>query len=83
MAIALGIIGGSGVYDIEGLTHVRRRARAHAVRRPLRFVYASAAWASIELCFLPRHGVGHRLLPSEINSRANIWGFKKLGVERS
>jgi 5'-methylthioadenosine phosphorylase len=81
MAIALGIIGGSGVYDIEGLTHVRRVR----VRTPFgepSDSYTLGRLGDQELCFLPRHGVGHRLLPSEINSRANIWGFKKLGVER-
>jgi 5'-methylthioadenosine phosphorylase len=81
MAIALGIIGGSGVYDIEGLTHIRRVR----VRTPFgdpSDSYVVGRLGEQELCFLPRHGVGHRLLPSEINSRANIWGFKKLGVER-
>jgi 5'-methylthioadenosine phosphorylase len=81
MAMALGIIGGSGVYDIEGLTHVRRvRVRTPFGEPSDSFVCGRLG--ELELCFLPRHGVGHRLLPSEINSRANIWGFKKLGVER-
>jgi 5'-methylthioadenosine phosphorylase len=81
MAQVLGIIGGSGVYDIEGLTHVRRVKLRTPFGAPSDS-YVLGRLGDLQLCFLPRHGVGHRLLPSELNSRANIWGFKKLGVER-
>ena len=77
---AIGIIGGSGLYELEGMTDVRWRR----VRTPF-------GDPSDELCtgrfdgrpviFLPRHGRGHRLSPSELNFRANIWGLKSLGAE--
>ncbi|MHB8420570.1 MAG: S-methyl-5'-thioadenosine phosphorylase [Myxococcales bacterium] len=78
---ALGIVGGSGIYDMEGLTHFREVR----VRTPFgdpSGSYLVGRLGDLELCFLPRHGRGHRLMPSEVNSRANIWGFKRLGVER-
>jgi len=78
---ALGIIGGSGIYDIDGLTQVRRVRVKTPFGEPSDS-YLVGRFGELELCFLPRHGRGHRLLPSEVNSRANIWGFKKLGVER-
>ena len=81
MAIALGILGGSGLYAMEGL----ERARQVAVKTPFGDPsgrYTVGRLGGVEVCFLPRHGPGHRLTPSEVNSRANIWGFKKLGVER-
>ncbi len=81
MAIALGIIGGTGLYQIPGL----KAARRVRVRTPFgdpSDAFLVGRWDGLTLCFLPRHGAGHRLLPSEVNSRANLWGFKKLGVER-
>jgi 5'-methylthioadenosine phosphorylase len=77
----LGIIGGSGLYELPGLTSVREVK----VRTP--FGEASDAYilgelSGVKLAFLPRHGRGHRHLPTEINSRANLWGFRKLGAER-
>lgn len=77
----LGVIGGSGLYEMDGLTKIKK----HEVQTP--FGEPSAAYVSgevengVRLYFLPRHGLGHRLLPGEINYRANIYGFKKLGVE--
>jgi len=78
---AIGIIGGSGLYELEGMTDVRWRR----VRTPF-------GDPSDELCtgrlddrsviFLPRHGRGHRLTPSELNFRANIWALKSLGADR-
>jgi 5'-methylthioadenosine phosphorylase len=77
---AIGIIGGSGLYELDGITDVRWRR----VRTPF-------GDPSDELCtglldgrrviFLPRHGRGHRLTPTELNFRANIWGLKSLGAE--
>src|ERR1019366_6885330 len=75
----LGIIGGSGVYDIEGLTNKRW------VRQQSPFGEASDELLFGELedqqmVFLPRHGRGHRIAPSEINFRANIDALKRAGV---
>ncbi|HEY3447447.1 MAG TPA: S-methyl-5'-thioadenosine phosphorylase [Myxococcales bacterium] len=77
----LGVIGGSGLYDLPGLAKVRE------VRLKTPFGEPSDAFVvgelgEVRMVFLPRHGRGHRLLPTEINSRANFWGFKKLGAER-
>lgn len=77
----IGIIGGSGIYQMTGL----KRKRAVRVVTP--FGKPSDAYVLGELegrrvAFLARHGKGHVLLPSELNFRANIYGFKKLGVER-
>jgi 5'-methylthioadenosine phosphorylase len=77
---AVGVIGGSGLYELEGLTNVRWRR----VRTP--FGDPSDEFCTGELegrpvVFLPRHGRGHRLTPTELNFRANIWGLKSLGVE--
>lgn len=75
----IGIIGGTGLYDIEGLT----RKKWVAVKTP--FGAPSDSLLTGELAgrsvvFLPRHGRGHRIMPSELNHRANIWAMKKLGV---
>lgn len=77
----LGVIGGSGLYELEGLKSVRRRR----IKTPFGQAsddYVCGALGGRDVVFLPRHGRGHRLLPSEINHRANVFGFKLLGVER-
>jgi 5'-methylthioadenosine phosphorylase len=76
----VGVIGGSGVYNMEQLKDVRE------VRLDTPFGAPSAAYiiGTIDdqrVAFLPRHGHGHRISPSQLNSRANIYGFKMLGVE--
>ena len=76
----IGIIGGSGVYDMGQLEHVRE------IRLDTPFGTPSDAYVvgTIEgetVAFLPRHGRGHRISPGRLNNRANIYGFKKLGVE--
>ncbi len=76
-----GIIGGSGIYDIEGLKKVREKKLKTPFGSPSDS-YVCGELKGCEVFFLPRHGRGHRLLPSEINHRANIFGFKLLGVER-
>jgi 5'-methylthioadenosine phosphorylase len=78
---AIGVIGGSGFYDLEGL----RDARPVEVRTP--FGPTSSPLLVGELhgkhvAFIARHGEGHRLLPSEVPSRANLWALKSLGVRR-
>ncbi len=76
----IGIIGGSGLYSMPGFTG------QHEVRVETPFGEPSDAYVVGELegkavAFLARHGRGHRISPSELNFRANIYGFKKLGVE--
>jgi 5'-methylthioadenosine phosphorylase len=81
MTVQVGIIGGSGLYDM-----------AELVDREDKFVttpfgdpsgpYVIGRLGGTRVAFLARHGAGHRILPSELNFRANIYGFKVLGVER-
>jgi 5'-methylthioadenosine phosphorylase len=78
--IKLGIIGGSGLYDIEGLQNVTSRRLETPFGEPSD-AYVCGTLDGHELFFLPRHGRGHRLLPAEIPHRANIIGFKLLGVD--
>jgi len=78
---AIGVIGGSGLYQIEGL------AGAEEVRVETPFGDPSDSvvvgeLAGVRVAFLPRHGRGHRISPSEINARANVYALKSLGVER-
>jgi 5'-methylthioadenosine phosphorylase len=77
----LGIIGGSGLYQLEGLENVREVALDTPFGNPSD-AYIQGTLGGVEVYFLPRHGRGHRILPAEINHKANIWGFKKLGVDR-
>jgi 5'-methylthioadenosine phosphorylase len=77
----LGVIGGSGLYDIEGLAGVRTRTLTTPFGAPSD-AFVCGRIGPCAVYFLPRHGKGHRLLPSEINHKANIYAFKKLGVER-
>src|SRR3989338_3562473 len=77
----IGIIGGSGLYDIEGIKNVRRIIVETPFGRPSD-KYITGELGGRQVVFLPRHGVGHRISPSEINYRANIYGMKKLGAER-
>jgi len=77
----IGILGGTGLYEIEGIEDIQE------VKLETPFGKTSDAYiiGSLEgkrIAFLSRHGRGHRLLPLEINYRANIYGFKMLGVER-
>jgi len=77
----IGIIGGSGLYKIEGIKHVRSIAVNTPFGRPSgKFLIGTLEGK--EVVFVPRHDVGHRIPPSHINYRANIYGMKKLGVER-
>ncbi len=76
----VGVIGGSGLYEIEGLTDVREVKLETPFGVPSDS-YVTGALGGAKMVFLPRHGRGHRLLPSEVNYRANIYGMKTLGVE--
>lgn len=77
----IGVIGGSGLYQMEGLEQIREVRVETPFGKPSD-VYIKGNLAEAELIFLPRHGRGHRWLPTEVNFRANIYGMKKLGVER-
>jgi 5'-methylthioadenosine phosphorylase len=75
----IGIIGGTGLYEIEGFTNqkwVKVKTPFGAPSDDL----LTGKIAGRDVVFLPRHGRGHRILPSELNHRANIWAMKKLGV---
>ncbi len=76
----LGVIGGSGFYQISGLERVERIELDTPFGRPSDPYYRGAI-GDVEVVFLARHGKGHRLLPGEINFRANLYGMKRLGVE--
>ena len=77
----IGIIGGSGLNNIEGLKDVKGVEVETPFGKPSdKFI--CGVLDGREIAFLPRHGVGHRILPTELNYRANIYGMKKLGVER-
>jgi 5'-methylthioadenosine phosphorylase len=81
MTIEIGIIGGSGLYDMAELQDRADRVVATPFGDPSG-PYVTGTLRGRRVAFLARHGVGHRILPSEINFRANIYGFKALGVER-
>jgi 5'-methylthioadenosine phosphorylase len=80
MTIRIGIIGGSGLYDMAELTD-RRDVVVETPFGPPSGPYVTGVLKEREVAFLARHGAGHRLLPSELPFRANIYGFKTLGVE--
>ena len=76
----IGIIGGSGLYEMEGITHLREERVTTPFGDPSD-AYILGRLDGHTVAFLARHGRGHRLLPSELNFRANIYGFKVLGVQ--
>ena len=78
--IAIGIIGGSGLYDMAELTETEQRHLTTPFGEPSG-PYVIGTLRGRRVAFLARHGDGHRLLPSELNFRANIYGFKLLGVD--
>ena len=78
---SIGIIGGSGLYDMAELTDREERVIATPFGEPSG-PYVLATLRGRRVAFLARHGAGHRISPSELNFRANIYGFKVLGVER-
>jgi 5'-methylthioadenosine phosphorylase len=80
MPVAIGIIGGSGLYDMSELTGREERQVPTPFGEPSG-PYVIGTLRGRRVAFLSRHGVGHRLTPSELNYRANIYGFKVLGVD--
>jgi 5'-methylthioadenosine phosphorylase len=79
--IRIGVIGGSGLYQMAGLKVREERHISTPFGEPSD-PYVIGELEGRQVAFLPRHGRGHRLLPSELNYRANIFGFKRLGVEQ-
>lgn len=77
----IGVIGGSGLYQMDGLTDVQSVSLETPFGVPSDDIRIGTL-GTRKVAFLARHGAGHRLLPSEINSRANIFAMKMLGVER-
>jgi 5'-methylthioadenosine phosphorylase len=76
---AIGVIGGSGLYEMEGFEGISELTISTPFGDPSDKIVAGSIGGR-QVCFLPRHGVGHRLLPHEINHRANIWALRSLGV---
>ena len=81
MKPTIGIIGGSGLYSMPGF-EAQEEVRLETPWGAPSEVYVTGRLAGREVAFLARHGRGHRISPSELNFRANIWGMKCLGVER-
>jgi len=77
----IGIIGGSGLYSMPGFNDIREVALSTPFGEPSD-IYVLGTLEGRKVAFLSRHGRGHRLMPTEINYRANIHGMKQLGVER-
>jgi len=77
----IGIIGGSGLYSMPGFT-VQEELRMDTPWGPPSDAYILGELSGRKVAFLARHGRGHRISPSELNFRANIYGFKSIGVER-
>ena len=77
----IGVIGGSGLYEMEGMTDIASVTVNTPFGKPSDD-FITGTLEGVRMVFLPRHGKGHRFLPSEVNYRANIYGMKSLGVER-
>lgn len=75
----VGIVGGSGLYAMDGIADLQEVVLDTPFGAPSD-AYFVGTLEGVRCAFLPRHGRGHRFLPAEVNYRANIWGFKKLGV---
>ncbi len=75
----IGIIGGSGLYHIEGFTN-QKWVKVNTPFGPPSDEFLTGRLAGREVAFLPRHGRGHGILPNELNHRANLWAMKKLGA---
>ena len=76
----IGVIGGTGLYDIEGLTDIEEVDISTPFGKPSDRIIVGKL-SGVGVAFLPRHGRGHRIMPTEVPSRANIYALKSLGVE--
>jgi len=81
LTVQIGVIGGSGLYEMAELTDREEKTLRTPFGDPSG-PYVMGTLRGKRVAFLARHGAGHRLLPSELNFRANIFGFKMLGVDR-
>ncbi len=79
MNLKVGIIGGSGLYDMEALENVQEVAVPTPFGDPSDKLITGVL-KGVDVVFLPRHGRGHRFTPTEVPYRANVWAMKKLGV---
>ncbi|MEJ2202458.1 MAG: MTAP family purine nucleoside phosphorylase, partial [Desulfuromonadaceae bacterium] len=77
----IGVIGGSGLYEINELSQVEEVTLDTPFGSPSD-AFITGVLDGVKMVFLPRHGRGHRLLPSEVNYRANVYGMKMLGVQQ-
>ena len=80
----LGIIGGSGLYEVPGFIHLKEESISTPYGEPsARYIIAGPEdGAGPQVVFLPRHGAKHSIPPHKVNYRANVWGMRSLGVER-
>jgi 5'-methylthioadenosine phosphorylase len=79
MEVAIGIIGGSGLYELEGFELTEERKVTTPFGAPSDML-VGGTFAGRQVWFLPRHGRGHRIMPHEINHRANLWAMRSLNV---
>ncbi len=77
----IGVIGGSGLYEIEGITDIAEVSLTTPFGKPSDSIIVGNL-AGVRVAFLPRHGRGHRIPPTDVPYRANIYALKSLGVER-
>ncbi len=77
----IGVIGGTGLYDIKGMTDIQEVSIDTPFGKPSDSIVVGKL-EGVGIAFLPRHGKGHRIMPTELPSRANIYALKSLGVER-
>lgn len=77
--MAIGVIGGSGLYELEGLADVKNETVKTPFGDPSD-EFVTGSLNGVQMVFLPRHGRGHTILPTELPFKANIWAMKKLGV---
>ncbi len=77
----IGVIGGSGLYDIEGMTDIEEVDINTPFGKPSQAILTGRL-EGVGIAFLPRHGTGHHISPGELPSRANIYALKSLGVEQ-
>lgn len=80
-SIDIGIIGGTGIYDPE-LFSSKQEIKVHTPYGETSDFVTVGEYSGVKAAFIPRHGRGHRIPPHSINSRANIWALKQLGVKR-
>jgi 5'-methylthioadenosine phosphorylase len=81
LEVKVGVIGGSGLYEMGGITEIEKMKVDTPFGDPSDAIVLGNL-GGVRVAFLPRHGVGHRISPSELPAKANIYALKSLGVER-